>query len=121
MKNASYIQHHSTAVRFLALVAMVLLTARQCALSRVAGTTSPLIRYLPAIILCAWLGGLFGVYFFVAPYYTLQHADPTVLAQLLDFLLVGALIATDPVGRVTFMNPVAEFLTGWSQEEAADR
>jgi PAS domain S-box-containing protein len=28
-----------------------------------------------------------------------------------------AVITTDESGRVTFMNPVAEFLTGWSQDE----
>jgi PAS domain S-box-containing protein len=32
-----------------------------------------------------------------------------------------AVIATDAAGRVTMLNPVAEVLTGWTQEEARDR
>ncbi|WP_457298348.1 PAS domain S-box protein [Phyllobacterium sp. P5_D12] len=32
-----------------------------------------------------------------------------------------AVISTDDQGRLTFINPVAEKLTGWTQEEAADR
>ena len=31
-----------------------------------------------------------------------------------------AIITTDPHGRVTFLNPVAEGLTGWTQEEAVN-
>ena len=30
-----------------------------------------------------------------------------------------AVITTDPKGCVTFLNPVAQSLTGWTQEEAA--
>jgi PAS domain S-box-containing protein len=32
-----------------------------------------------------------------------------------------AVIATDIAGRVTFLNPAAQSLTGWSQEEAVSR
>jgi len=32
-----------------------------------------------------------------------------------------AVISTDDQGRLTFLNPVAEKLTGWTQQEAADR
>src|SRR5678815_4003188 len=101
MKKASHIQHRSTAIRFaLALVAIVLLTATRFALSPVLGMTLPFILYLPAIILCAWLGGiwlglftavvsaLIGVYFFVVPYYTFKFANPKALAPLVIFLLV---------------------------------
>ena len=32
-----------------------------------------------------------------------------------------AVIATDGEGRVTFLNPVAETLTGWAREEASGK
>ena len=32
-----------------------------------------------------------------------------------------AVITTDDAGRVTFLNPVAEALTGWNLDEAKDR
>lgn len=42
-------------------------------------------------------------------------------AELLRVTLASigdGVITTDPRGRVTFLNPVAEALTGWTQEEA---
>jgi two-component system, OmpR family, sensor histidine kinase KdpD len=68
--------------------------------------TSSFTIYLLATILCAWLGGLrlalftavvsalIAVYFFVPPYYSFHFSDPTVLAELVIFLLVGALISS---------------------------
>ncbi|MBA3469809.1 MAG: PAS domain S-box protein, partial [Herpetosiphonaceae bacterium] len=43
---------------------------------------------------------------------TREHFEVT-LASIGD-----AVITTDPLGKVTFMNPVAEALTGWGQAEA---
>ncbi len=35
--------------------------------------------------------------------------------------LDDAVIATDTEGKVTYLNPAAEGLTGWTQEEAAGK
>src|SRR5437588_12072437 len=40
----------------------------------------------------------------------------TILSSITD-----AVVAADVEGRVTFMNPTAEAITGWSNEEAGGR
>src|ERR1700730_16121506 len=37
------------------------------------------------------------------------------------FSIGDAVIATDAVGRVTLLNPMAESLTGWAEEDAKDQ
>jgi PAS domain S-box-containing protein len=133
----------------------------------------PFIVYFPAVLLCAWLGGLgpgllsatlggvISWYFFFPPPYSLAISSPLALAQVNIYLLAGALIslmtenlhrarrrseesearereqreklrvtlasigdaviATDAEGRVTFMNHIAESLTGWRHEDASMR
>ena len=133
----------------------------------------PFIVYFPAILLCAWfgglgpgllstaLGGLAALYFFLPPQFSVTISEPTGLAQVIIFSLAGALIsvmaenlhqarrrteeseargreqgeklrvtlasigdaviATDAEGRVTFMNHIAELLTGWRHENASMR
>ena len=55
------------------------------------------------------------------------HSTPGPLAaDSVEWLRVtlscigDGVITTDPQGRVTFLNPVAEALTGWTQEQASD-
>jgi len=51
-----------------------------------------------------------------------QQAQATreLLATTLSSI-ADAVVSTDPAARVTFMNPVAERLTGWSEQEATGR
>jgi len=51
-----------------------------------------------------------------------EQEDPRSRANWIEAALAGvgvATMVTDPTGRVLFMNPVAESLTGWPQGEAA--
>lgn len=45
-------------------------------------------------------------------------SDPAELLRVTLASIGDGVITTDPHGRVTFLNPVAEALTGWTQEEA---
>ena len=56
-----------------------------------------------------------------------KSIPPTESANSAEWLRVtlssigDGVITTDAYGRVTFLNPVAEKLTGWTQEQAVSR
>src|SRR5688500_2316315 len=154
----------------LVFIVLALATALRFALIPILDLTVPFILFFPAIVACAWFGGLgpgllctafsgtIAWYVFIPPQYSFKASDPTAPWQLLIFLLAGmlisvlaenlhrarrtidegltrereqreqiqvmlasvgdAVIATDPEGRVTFINHVAESLTGWKREDA---
>ncbi len=144
------------------------------ALDPILGPATYLLTLWPAVLLCAWYGGLWpgllatglaglgaaaGRYVLHGPARATElPVSPTELLGLLLFLLMGALVSglgerlrtarqqgaeeerraeeagrrlrdtlasirdgvitTDTEGRVTFLNPIAEVLTGWSCREA---
>ncbi|TAJ86497.1 PAS domain S-box protein [bacterium] len=177
MKNGSlrkpnlFARNPSIAARYtFTVVVVTLATLLRFALTPVLGQGVPFILYFPTVVLCAWFGGLWqgllstalgGIiswYVFIPPPYSFRVSDPTAPAQLIIFLIAGALIsllaeslhrsrriaearkakeqeqrerlrvtlesigdaviATNAEAQVTFLNPVAESLTGWSQREA---
>ncbi|MEN3189067.1 MAG: transporter substrate-binding domain-containing protein, partial [Atribacterota bacterium] len=70
-----------------------------------------LLHHLPLIT--HYLGALFEYLLVVKQRREQERWFMVTLKSLGD-----AVITTDPQGRVTFLNPVAQSLTGWSQEEA---
>jgi len=155
----------------LVFIVLALATALRLALVPILDLAVPFILFFPAIVVCAWFGGLgpglfctafsgtIAWYVFIPPQYSFKASDPTAPWQLIIFLIAGtlisvlaeglhrargrieegltrereqreriqvmlssigdAVIATDAEGCVTFINHVAESLTGWKQEDAA--
>jgi two-component system CheB/CheR fusion protein len=153
-----------------AVVAVLLATLLRAALDPIFGEAVPFIFFYPAVVLCAWFGGLrpgllaTGVsgliawYAFMPPRYSFAVSESSAPAQLVVFFLAGtmisllaeslhrttrkaqedearereqrerfrvtldsigdAVIATDARGQVTFMNRVAESLTGSAYNDA---
>lgn len=56
-----------------------------------------------------------------AEQHALQVVDERELLRITLTSIGDAVIVTDPHGRVTFLNPVAEALTGWPQADALGR
>src|ERR1043165_8671935 len=54
------------------------------------------------------------------PHAIAPHEQPAMLRVTLSSI-GDAVIATDTKGLITFLNPVAQSLTGWSQERALGR
>jgi len=84
---------------------VALATLLRYAAGPVFGEEVPIVLYFPAIVVCAWFGGLWpgllatglsallAWYLFIPPYYSMSADSPTAPAQLAVFLLVGALIS----------------------------
>ncbi len=66
------------------------------------------------------LGSFIGVSLLITWLTASWHRSQQLLAATL-YSIGDAVIATDEQGRITFLNPVAEVLTGWRQSEARKR
>jgi len=89
----------------LVFIVLALATALRFALIPILDLTVPFILFFPAIVACAWFGGLgpgllctafsgtIAWYVFIPPQYSFKASDPTAPWQLLIFLLAGMLIS----------------------------
>jgi len=98
------LQRRSWAYAVAALASVLAIVARY-SLSTIFGEVAPLIPFVPAILIGAWLGGLgpglfatligtiAGTYFFLAPHFSLHAIAPHEAARLVVFVTSGAIIS----------------------------
>ena len=88
-----------------AVLAVILATLLRAALDRILGEEVPFIVFYPAVVLCAWFGGLWpgllstglsgliAWYAFMPPRYSLAVTDPSAPVQVAIFFLAGTMIS----------------------------
>src|SRR5215471_9864344 len=87
------------------LLAVALATLLRFALQPILSLQAPFILFFPTVVLCAWFGGLrqgllstaLGAlvtwYAFIPPPYSFKVSESTAPAQLIVFVMAGALIS----------------------------